>query len=234
MNDRDLILSRIRTCCAGGEEEGSLFEKGAKDKKDRPAPAKDYLVEMFREECEALSVDVRRAGSPEEVRDIISSIAKKCGAGKVINWEGTVKGRPDIEKILEGSGLEFIPVAGEDEAQTNARRNFIDIVSEVPLGLSGVDFALADSGTLVLRNLPGRNRSSSLLPPVYVALLEPEKILPGLEDLLERLQDDFERDGSLESCITLISGPSKTADIESTLVLGVHGPGEVYVVIMDF
>jgi L-lactate dehydrogenase complex protein LldG len=67
-----------------------------------------------------------------------------------------------------------------------------------------------------------------------VALLEPDKILSGLEDLLERLEDDFERDGSLENCITLISGPSKTADIESTLVLGVHGPGEVHVVILDY
>ena len=106
--------------------------------------------------------------------------------------------------------------------------------SEAGLGLSSVDFALADSGTLVLRHLPGRDRASSLLPPVYVAVVDSRNILPGLDELLERLVGDFEAKGALESCITFISGPSKTADIEMTLVHGVHGPGKVYVVVMDY
>jgi L-lactate dehydrogenase complex protein LldG len=100
------------------------------------------------------------------------------------------------------------------------------------LGISGADYALADTGTLVLRARPDQDRSSSLLPPTHVAFLNQEHILPGLNELMVRVRLDLETAGRPPSCVTLISGPSKTADIEMTLVHGVHGPKEVHVVIL--
>ena len=90
---------------------------------------------------------------------------------------------------------------------------------------------MADTGTLVLKALPGQPRVVSLLPPVHVAILDSEKILPSLDELLIRLRLDFKATGRLDSCLTLITGPSKTADIETELVLGVHGPRELHVIV---
>jgi L-lactate dehydrogenase complex protein LldG len=101
------------------------------------------------------------------------------------------------------------------------------------VGVTGSDFALADSGTLVLLSSPGQGRSASLLPPVHVAILPASRILPDLPALLTtlpRTPADALKRGSV---VTLVTGTSKTADIELTLVRGVHGPGELHVILIS-
>ena len=93
------------------------------------------------------------------------------------------------------------------------------------VGISGVDHLLAETGSLVVLSRPDQPRSLSLLPPVHIVVAEVGQIVPDLFDLFARL------DG-LPSCLTLITGPSKTGDIELRLVTGVHGPGEVHVVLV--
>jgi L-lactate dehydrogenase complex protein LldG len=89
-------------------------------------------------------------------------------------------------------------------------------------GITDVDYAVAETGTLVVRHRPEHGRLLSLVPFVHVAVVEPRQILPDLIDLFEALT----RDGT-GSGVTLISGPSKTADIEMNTVTGVHGPNVV-------
>ena len=72
-------------------------------------------------------------------------------------------------------------------------------------------------------------RSASLLPPVHIAVVNAERMLSGLDELLETLPLPAEQSSSM----VLITGPSRTADIEQTLVRGVHGPGEIHVVILS-
>ena len=89
-------------------------------------------------------------------------------------------------------------------------------------GLTEVDYAVAETGTLVVRHRPEHGRLLSLVPFVHVAVVEPKRIVPDLIDLFEALK----RDGT-GSGVTMISGPSKTADIEMNTVTGVHGPNIV-------
>ena len=93
---------------------------------------------------------------------------------------------------------------------------------DIDAGVTEADYAVAETGTLVIRHRPEHGRLLSLVPFVHVAIIEPKIILPDLLDLFERLA----RDGT-GSGVTLISGPSKTADIEMTTVTGVHGPNIV-------
>lgn len=93
-------------------------------------------------------------------------------------------------------------------------------------GLTGADYALADTGTLVTLSAT-EARLASLLPPVHIAVLERSRILTGLDELLTILPDP----ASLGASTVLITGPSRTADIEQILVRGVHGPGELHVII---
>ncbi len=102
-------------------------------------------------------------------------------------------------------------------------------LSDVTLGITQADYALADTGTLVVFSEAGEGRTLSLLPPVHVAVIEEAQILAGLDELMEREPRFPER----SSAMIFITGPSRTADIERTLTVGVHGPGELHVVVLS-
>ena len=96
-------------------------------------------------------------------------------------------------------------------------------------GITSADYALADTGTLVIASSPREPRLISLLPPVHVAVLPAERLLTGLDELLALAPAPAER----TSALVLITGPSRTADIEQILVRGVHGPGQIHVIVVD-
>jgi L-lactate dehydrogenase complex protein LldG len=99
------------------------------------------------------------------------------------------------------------------------------------LGISGVDFLVAETGTVVLHSGPLQPRSLSLLPPVHIAIAERKQLVADLFDVFQPPENN--QPSSLPSCITFITGPSKTGDIELRLVTGVHGPGEIHVILID-
>ena len=92
-------------------------------------------------------------------------------------------------------------------------------------GVSRAAYGLADTGSVVLATSPEEPRAASLLPEVHISLLAEDRILPGLEALFEALG------GELPSALAVVTGPSRSADIEQKLAVGVHGPGEVHVVL---
>ena len=92
-------------------------------------------------------------------------------------------------------------------------------------GVSDALYALADTGSVVLAASAEEPRARSLLPFSHVTLVASERVLPGLEELFRRLGDD------LPSALAIVTGPSRSADIEQRLAVGVHGPGDVHVVI---
>jgi L-lactate dehydrogenase complex protein LldG len=101
--------------------------------------------------------------------------------------------------------------------------------AEADIGITSVDFALAATGSFVMLSSHNEARLISLLPPAHIAIFPRSLILANLDDLLSLLP----RPADQTSSMVLITGPSRTADIEQILVRGVHGPGEVYAVIVD-
>ena len=99
------------------------------------------------------------------------------------------------------------------------------------IGITGVDYAIAESGTVVLHPRSGLSRLVSLAPPTHIAVLRPGEVLESLDELFAMERNDFLL-GDLAGSMNLISGPSKTADIEGTTVTGIHGPLEVHLVIL--
>lgn len=102
-------------------------------------------------------------------------------------------------------------------------------LSDIRIGITQADYALADTGTLVMFAEAGEGRALSLLPPIHIAVLEESRILAGLDELMER-EPNFP---ARSSAMVFTTGPSRTADIERTLTVGVHGPGELHVVIVQ-
>jgi L-lactate dehydrogenase complex protein LldG len=100
---------------------------------------------------------------------------------------------------------------------------------EADIGITSADYALAETGTLVMLSSPREARLISLLPPVHVAVFPRSRMLANLDELLSILPNPAEQTSSM----VLITGPSRTADIEQILVRGVHGPGEIHAVVVE-
>jgi L-lactate dehydrogenase complex protein LldG len=101
-------------------------------------------------------------------------------------------------------------------------------------GITEAACAIADTGTLVSLSTPREPRSASLMPPIHISIVRAESIVKDLEGAFHKLSNIAFTNGYkrvLTSCISFITGPSRTADIELSLTLGVHGPKEVYVLI---
>jgi len=101
--------------------------------------------------------------------------------------------------------------------------------STAEFGVSSADFALADTGSLVFLSESRKSRLISLLPPRHIAVISREKIVSGLDELFTMVPEPAAHSSSM----VIVTGPSRTADIEMRLVRGVHGPGDIHVMIVQ-
>jgi len=108
------------------------------------------------------------------------------------------------------------------------REELRELCATMDVGITSADYALADTGTLVMLSSPREARMISLLPPAHIAVVPRARILTGLDELFSLLPNPAESTSSM----VLITGPSRTADIEQILVRGVHGPGVFSVVVV--
>jgi L-lactate dehydrogenase complex protein LldG len=100
-------------------------------------------------------------------------------------------------------------------------------IFQFDVGISTAQAGIAETGTLVLDSAYERHRLVSLVPPVHIAIINASAIVETLSDALALLQ----RAKEISPVVTFITGPSRTADIELTLAIGVHGPQELYVIV---
>ena len=192
----------------------------------RTPPDRDTLVSAFTAAVVSLTGRVHRAASSAHAADIVADIARAAHATSVISWDEDATGCPGLLARLASQGVRrLIYDVPSDPA---ARLRVMENLGAVVIGVTGADAALADSGAIVLVGGPGRSRLASVLPPVHVAILPVDRVLPDLATLFA------ERPGLLDeaSQVVCIAGPSRTADIEMTLSHGVHGPTHVHVVLI--
>lgn len=104
-----------------------------------------------------------------------------------------------------------------------------DNIFDIDVGITTAQAAIAETGTLVLDSSRERNRLVSLVPPVHIAIVEASSIFQTLGEALAFIHQD----GNISPAVTFITGPSRTADIELTLAIGVHGPQELYVIVNE-
>jgi L-lactate dehydrogenase complex protein LldF len=152
------------------------------------------------------------ACSREELTDKILSILKAKDLDQLLVWESSQ---------LPGLLTEQLSQAGIRLVQPSAEN--IEPSSRVGVGLTGAFAGLAETGSLLLLDGPGRPMTASLLPETHIAILHERDIVDSLDQLLNKPEV------AQSSSAVLITGPSRTSDIEMTLTIGVHGPGELWV-----
>jgi L-lactate dehydrogenase complex protein LldG len=187
-------------------------------------------LERFRCEFERVGGVFHRAPRVADVPGIVGELARERQATRLVAWPAAVA-RADLVDGLAREGLttDLMPRV---EVTDDERQRLRAVTAEADLGLTGVDLAIAETGTLVLRSGPGRPRSTSLLPPYHVAVMDRTVLVESLAQLGVFLEA-WHTESGWGSMINLITGPSRTADIELTLTRGVHGPKEVHAVFVE-
>lgn len=208
---RDHILHKVRT--AIGRSAGQQPPPAPPVELRIPSVDVEQRVRMFSAALEKLGGTVYVAGSAADAR---AYAARLLEAKRVV-----ASGAP----ILAECGL--TELAGVRSGFTTALE-LRQACASADAGLTSADYALADTGTLVLLSSAQEARMISLLPPLHVAVVERSQLLTGLDELFSLLPDP----AAATSAMVLITGPSRTADIEQILVRGVHGPRDVHVVLV--
>jgi L-lactate dehydrogenase complex protein LldG len=180
-------------------------------------------VARFRDEFISAGGFVHVVADAISAREVVLALLQERSVRRVLLGAGAVLDSLDLSERLKIAGLE-ITFASSGGAESR------DDFFAADAGISGVDYLIAETGSLVVLSRPEQPRSLSLLPPLHIAVAHRDQILPDLFDLFE--SNLWEIRGGLPSCLSLITGPSKTGDIELRLVTGVHGPGEVHVVLI--
>jgi L-lactate dehydrogenase complex protein LldF len=184
--------------------------------------ARERFIAAAREAgCEV--IECSRIGLHRE----IMSVLRREGAMEVVSWGRSTDGWKNLLDELEAEGLQLIEPGHAPPDQRDER---LSVCAAAPVGLTGAVAGLADAGTLVLPGGPRRSQLASLLPPIHLAVLEESAIDDSLETWLA---EGGARWITTQPSVVLITGPSRTADIEMTLTVGVHGPGQVVLFLID-
>jgi len=185
---------------------------------------------------ESLNLVVSSKSNPAEITAAISQIAatknSEWGDKKsIVAWD-----HPLVNSLNLSTGLKLlgIPVYfSEPESGARGQETFRRKAANALIGVTSADYGLAQSATLVMKTRAGQPRCVSLLPSIHIAVIRLEQVLADLNELYTLLKwAPAHRSEGLTDAMIFITGPSKTADIEATLVHGAHGPRELYIFVL--
>jgi L-lactate dehydrogenase complex protein LldG len=224
--DRAAFVARIRRAL---EREGGAAPAADAD---QPPPIPDDLVrvgpaadgaatvDLFAAKAEEAGMGVARCGR-DDLAATLASILRERGVERLTTSVRDAELAAAIETAagdLPAEVVDWRPAPG------------ITAHFDVHAGVTDVVAAIAESGTLVLAASADHSRGTHIVPPLHVALVRADDVVPDMLDFWPRRADVAPAD--LPSYTVLVTGPSKTGDIESILVTGVHGPREVRVIIV--
>lgn len=193
---------------------------------------------------QAFSPLLAELGLPGKLRQAGVKVIETNYAALAVDLMNQVTAHPDFpaanlsEKEILSSLAAYAGISeesGKEEVLKAVRQRLRPEIESAPVGISGVSAVIAEHGSLVLGEDQGHVRAVSNLPPVHIALVRPEQIVLTLDDAVHYVRyQAIERYGrDIQTYISMISGPSRTADIEFKMVNGVHGPGELHVVLLS-
>lgn len=211
--DRLTFLARLRAALECAELDlGRPASAPAKTRRAESA-ADEGLVELF-------TARLRASGG------VVESVTSRAEAWAAFE---RLVGERDWQSVACAPGVHLGRAAGPDGADAAGLRLTTE-ARAADFGLSEADWAVAETGSVVVRSAPEVRRGYSLVPPAVGFFVPLGRIRATMGDVLRELPTDA---GSLPSCVCFISGPSGTSDLAAVHVVGVHGPGEVFVWLVD-
>ncbi len=177
-----------------------------------------HLFPEFEKRAKDAATEVFRVKTPQEGADVVLELARSAGARKVVSVTSPLQQAAGIEAACKAAGIEFY----------GDRDSIAEHAPTADIGISGVEFGIAESGSVCQDVYAIESRLVSTLPPIHIVFLDSNLIVAGISDAFEIIAKVFDR-----GYVTLITGPSRTADIEVVLTIGVHGPIRLVVIAVD-
>lgn len=176
----------------------------------------DELYQQFKEKAEALTVKVIRVATKEKAVEAIVAEMKGFNVKKAASAPLTLV---DLQQLKEAAQKEEIDLCLELNK---------DRIEQADFGISEFDLGIAELGSVVQDAQSVHERLVSTLPPTHLAIIETSTIVDSLPTSLKVIQKAY--NGNMPHYIAYVTGPSKTADIERVLTIGVHGPSKLIIV----
>ena len=224
--DRAVFLTRVREAAARGRAHRAEVNPAATHEASYVGGGSDPVA-TFLAEWTAVGGQGERVHGAAEARAYLAGFVDRLRPASVLRWAHPLLARLEIDRLL---AEKLVAIHPWDELERQPAGERWKSAFGAELGITSVDWAVAETGTLAVCSLPGQGRVVSLLPPTFLAIIEPAQIVPDLFDLFARLETSKH---DLPSNVALITGPSKTGDIELKLTTGVHGPGQVHVLVVE-
>ena len=193
----------------------------------------DRLVERFQKEFELVSGEFHFCDGGTAVLHLLTQTIQSSASKKVAISQHLICKRLAIAEALQ-TQLPEVDLVVEDIASENAfdRTRLRNSMAQVQLSITGAEYLIAESGTIVAVAGAQASRQISLLPSIHVVLATPAQVFPNMADLFSEIQKTH--GGKLPgSALTCITGPSRTADIEKVLIKGVHGPMRLILIMAE-
>jgi len=225
---RELFLARV----AAAVRAGNKYREAQTGESSSVTPANDPACDTvlrFTEELSKVGAFPTRLGTREQLAATVQQLVAQRSIRSAILNDSRLAAELDLVGMLRNAGVDVVTIVRLAELDEAARR---DALFAADLGIASPDWAIAETGTLVYAADSAQTRSATLLPAVHLALVDATSIVRDLMDLPGHLQSRS-CDGVLPRNVALVTGPSKTGDIELKLTTGVHGPGEVHVLIWE-
>ncbi len=185
-----------------------------------PQPAPAEMAERFKAELERVGGKAYLEASPAAASARARELVEAWNPSRVITWARNEFAGWDLEWLWSRPGCLSWDAPPAPGAAT--KRLFM----EADLGVTAAGWAVAETGSLLLPCAPGRPRSASLTPPAHLALLDSKRLVSRLGPAYAAAEQE-----GLPSSLNLITGPSRTSDIENDATIGVHGPASLTVII---
>jgi len=176
------------------------------------------LVETFKQQLESVGGHCIVVSDESELTTALKHVVGEIEANGLETRRVALSDSPLLGVIMRD-----LEAQGHEIAMTPSASDLF----QFDVGITSAQAAIAETGTLVLEQARERNRLVSLLPPVHIAIVNAGDICATMSEAITRARNE----SATSSAITFITGPSRTADIELTLTIGVHGPKELYVIV---
>jgi L-lactate dehydrogenase complex protein LldG len=199
--------------------------RGAPDFWQQHASSREETIRTFIAHFQAAGGRVVKAGTMDGALDLLAEEIRRRHAKRVI-----IAGQPELRVLKETAAEAEVTVW--NEAGAAGSRDAIAKAAEADIGVIIADYAVAATGSIVVASSPAKGRSVSLLPPALFAVVPVSRLKSRLGEVFADF-DGMPGGGGLPAGIHFISGPSRSADIENDLTIGVHGPGEVLAVLVE-
>ncbi|PYI55267.1 hypothetical protein DLM86_11455 [Paenibacillus flagellatus] len=192
----------------------------------RAADAADAVPALARRICAERGIDRAIRMDHPDLAALPLDAALAADGVAVVPW------RADGADGADGFAADGADAAGPGSAWSR-RSPLLRAAERCRLGIVCADYAVANTGTLVVLAHGGRGRSVSLLPDTLFAVVRADRLVTRMGEAFEAIRRDYPDAATMPSSITLITGPSRSADIENDLTIGIHGPGSVYAVVIE-